>query len=113
MGIGITAIFQKQWVQHERLSYPVAQVVIDLTQGFDRRVGGPPFLKSKAFWAGFAIAAVPILWNIISYWILGFPKIEIFWRDCWVGALGIVDFARAFETGLATGDFSARGRSDV
>ena len=78
VGIGITAIFQKQWVQHERLSYPVAQVVIDLTQGFDRRVGWPPFLKSKVFWAGFAIAAVPILWNIIGYWIIGFPKIELF-----------------------------------
>ena len=77
-GIGITAIFQKQWVQHERLSYPVAQVVMDLTEGFDRRSGWPPFLKSKAFWAGFAIAAIPILWNLISYWIVGFPKIGIF-----------------------------------
>lgn len=65
-------------MQHERLSYPVAQVIIDLTDGFDRRAGWPPFLRSKAFWAGFAIAAIPILWNMISYWVLGFPKIGIF-----------------------------------
>jgi hypothetical protein len=39
IGLGLTAIFQKQWVNHERLTYPLAQVPIDLTEGFDRKQG--------------------------------------------------------------------------
>lgn len=78
IGIGITAIFQKQWVEHERLTFPLAQVPMDLTQGFDGRRGWPPFVKTWMFWTGFAIAAVPLLFNIIEYFVLGFPRIAIF-----------------------------------
>ena len=76
--LGLTAIFQKQWVKNERLAYPVAQVSLELTEGFDRRRGWPPFMCSKAFWIGFAIAAFPLLWNMVGYWVTGFPRIEIF-----------------------------------
>lgn len=86
IGLGVTAIFQKQWVSHERLTYPLAQVPLDLTEGFDRRPGWPPFVRSWLFWAGFAIAGLPLLWNTIEYWMPGFPRIAIW--DAYYGPSG-------------------------
>ena len=77
IGLGLTAIFQKQWANHERLTYPLAQVSLDLTEGFDRRRGWPPFVRNRMFWVGFGAAALPLLWNIIEYWAPGFPRIAI------------------------------------
>lgn len=78
IGIGVTAVFQKQWHQHERLTYPLAQVTTELTEGFDRRRGWPPFVKTSFFWFGSIVAALPLLWNIIAFWYPTFPRISIF-----------------------------------
>ena len=86
IGLGVTAVFQKQWVRHERLTYPLAQVPLDLTEGFDGRRGWPPFVRNRLFWIGFAIAAAPLLWNLIEYWNPGFPRISIW--DAYYGPSG-------------------------
>ena len=78
IGLGLTALFQKQWAQHERLVYPLAEVSLELTEGFDQKPGWPAFMQSKVFWAGFFIAAFPLLWNIAEYFIPDFPRISIF-----------------------------------
>ena len=78
IGLGLTAVFQKQWVRHERLTYPLAQVPLDLTEGFDGKRGWPPFMRNWLFWVGFAVAALPLLWNMIEYWTPGFPRLAIF-----------------------------------
>ena len=78
IGLGLTAMFQKQWVRHERLTYPLAQVPLDLTEGFDGKRGWPPFMRNWLFWVGFAVAALPLLWNLIEYWTPGFPRLAIF-----------------------------------
>ncbi|MDA0748672.1 MAG: hypothetical protein O2954_19310 [bacterium] len=78
IGLGLTAIFQKQWAEHERLTYPLAEVALELTDGFDRKRGWPPFVRNRLFWIGFVIAALPILWNLIEYWVPGFPRLAIF-----------------------------------
>jgi hypothetical protein len=86
IGVGITAIFQKQWSEHERLSFPLAQVPLALTEGFDRRRGWPPFMVNWMFWVGFGVAAIPILFNIIEYFVTGFPRIALF--DAYYGPSG-------------------------
>ena len=78
IGVGITAVFHRQWAEHERLTFPLAEVTAELTEGFDGRRGWPPFARNRLFWVGFAIAAIPILWNIIEYWVPGFPRLDIF-----------------------------------
>ncbi len=78
IGVGVTAIFQRHWADHERLTYPLAEVPIALTAGFDRERGWPPFLKNRIFWLGFSIAAFPLMWNIIEYFVTAFPRIAIF-----------------------------------
>ncbi len=78
IGLGLTAVFQKQWVRHERLTYPLAQVPLNLTEGFDGKRGWPPFMRNWLFWVGFVVAALPLLWNLIEYWTPGFPRLAIF-----------------------------------
>lgn len=86
IGLGITAVFQRHWSDHERLTYPLAEVPLALTEGFDRARGWPPFVKERLFWIGFAIAAFPVLWNITEYFVTGFPRIALF--DAYYGPSG-------------------------
>ena len=74
----VVAILRKQWVEHERLTFPLAEVSMELTEGFDLRPGWAPFVCNRLFWVGFAIAALPILWNLIEYWVPDFPRLTIF-----------------------------------
>ena len=86
MGVGMTAIFQKQWAQNERLTFPVAQVPIALTEGFDKKRGWAPYTQNRAFWVGVGIAAAPLLWNIFSYFFTAVPRLSIF--DPYFGPYG-------------------------
>lgn len=77
-GLALTVIFQKQWEDNERLTFPLAVVPLELTSDFDRTPGWPWFLRNRAFLIGVAVAAVPALWNITGYFVLNFPHIGIF-----------------------------------
>ena len=91
IGLGLTALFQRQWIQHERLTYPLAQASLDLTRGFDRRAGLPKLFRTRLFWVGFAVAALPLLFNLIEYWNPGFPHVSIFdpYYSRWSGHRGL------------------------
>ena len=65
----IAVILRKQWVESERLTYPVLQPVLELT---DRSEGAD---YPRLFWIGFAVAFGIISWNMISYFIPGFPEV--------------------------------------
>ena len=77
IGLGLTAIFQKQWARHERLAFPLSEVALELTAGFDRCRGWPPFMRTWAFWVGFFIAALPELWDMVSWFVPDFPRNEL------------------------------------
>jgi hypothetical protein len=46
----LTVIVRKQWIETEKLSYPIIQLPLHLT------LNPPSFFRSKAMWIGFAIA---------------------------------------------------------
>jgi hypothetical protein len=66
--ICLSVILRKQWVESERLTYPILRPALDLTvpkeSGF-----------SRIFWIGFSIAFSIIAWNMIGYFVPGFPQI--------------------------------------
>jgi len=68
-------ILRKQWVVNERLVFPLAQVPLEMVKQPQGRGWLPPMARSRAFWIGFGIASGVILWNIISYFYVGFPRI--------------------------------------
>ena len=46
----LTVLVRKQWIETEKLSYPIIQLPLHLT------LNAPSFFRSKAMWMGFAIA---------------------------------------------------------
>lgn len=67
--IGVTAMvmLRKQWVEHERLNFPLAQVPLLLVEGADEERLLPAITRHRLFWYGFGVTLFIHLWNIGSY----------------------------------------------
>lgn len=67
-----TVILRKQWIEHERLDYPLMEVPLTL---LDREPGRilPRVMRSPVFWFGFGFSIFGILWNIIGYFNPSLP----------------------------------------
>ena len=78
-GFCLLVLFQRQWQVAEKLTYPLAQMPLDLTRGFDgpRRLFG--VYRNKIFWIGFGVVFFPQLYNIATYFSPGLPPLEVFW----------------------------------
>ncbi|MDA0745727.1 MAG: hypothetical protein O2954_04365, partial [bacterium] len=74
-------ILRRQWVQHERLLYPLASVGATLAQNSRNRLL-PDALHGPLFWGGFAVGFGVISWNILTYFWPLVPEISI--RGEWV-----------------------------
>ena len=80
-GLCLIIIFQRQWVEFERLSFPLAQMPLDLTRGFDGPRGMPDLFYSRLFWIGFGVIFLPLLYNMGTYFSPGLPIIEIYQKQ--------------------------------
>ena len=65
-------------MEAEKLSFPLAQMPLDLTRGFDgpRRV--PDLFRSGLFWIGCGVVLLPLLYNIGAYFTPGLPLFELY-----------------------------------
>ncbi len=72
----LVAAFRKQWVERERLSYPLMQIAYDLTEPDGRGGRLPAFLKNRVFWFGFAPPFLIVMWNILGYFFPNFEPIR-------------------------------------
>ena len=77
-GFCLVVLFQRQWMEAEKLSFPLAQMPLDLTRGFDgpRRV--PDLFCSGLFWIGCGVVLLPLLYNIGAYFTPGLPLFELY-----------------------------------
>ncbi|MFQ3550104.1 MAG: DUF6785 family protein [Armatimonadota bacterium] len=67
----INTIVRKQWIERERLAYPIAQLPMEMTDPKN------PFFKNKLMWIGFFIAAAVETLNSISFLNPNVPSIQI------------------------------------
>jgi len=69
MGACIATIMRKSWVEHERLSFPLARIAVDLIR---HEVGSgnlfPSFVYDRMFQVGFFTSLALMVWNIVSFW---------------------------------------------
>ena len=106
-------ILRKQWVEHEKLVFPLVQLPMEMIRDADRP--GyllPPFFRNGIMWAGFAIPfAIGVVNGLHSYWEF-VPKIELFgqlpmFRDTVVLRLdlnlALVGFAYLINRDVAVG----------
>ncbi len=73
----LMVILRRQWVEYERLVYPLAQVAADMAG--DERDGRslPGFMRARAFKFGFGAATLVMTWNMMSHFAPGFPEIPL------------------------------------
>ena len=82
--MAIATIMRKQWSENERVNYPMLGPPVSLADSSRE----DSIYGTRLFWVGFALVFTIKAWNIISYFIPGFPII-------WLGQQWLY-FARYF-----------------
>ncbi|MGY8823077.1 MAG: DUF6785 family protein [Candidatus Latescibacterota bacterium] len=67
----MVVIFRRQWVEHERLTFPLMEMPRLLIDE-----DGRPLFRSRLFWIGCALPLGMMLFNIIGFFHIGFPQIN-------------------------------------
>lgn len=72
----VVVMLRKQWVDHERLTYPLVEVgqLLTETESEGRLLG---VFRSPLFWMAFGLVMFLKLWNVGSYFTPAFPHIPI------------------------------------
>lgn len=75
----IVVILRKQWVEHERLDYPLIAPITDLIDSSNDGTPAqwPTRFKGWRFWIGFGLAFGIIAWNGINYFAPTWPRINM------------------------------------
>jgi hypothetical protein len=102
----LTSVFRKQWVEVERLIFPLARVPLELTQGSANRELLPALFRSKAFVWGLAISLVfavvragPVIFGAASGWL---PSVNV-QQFLWDTPLAQMAFGSAYLFPIAVG----------
>ncbi|MBB29217.1 MAG: hypothetical protein CME25_09990 [Gemmatimonadetes bacterium] len=72
----IAVILRRQWVQNERLIFPLASVGATVTQASPGLIM-PDSFRGHLFWGGFCVGFGAISWNILNYFWPIVPKLPI------------------------------------
>lgn len=75
MFLCMNVLLRKQWTEREKLSYPLVQLPLDMTQE------GAPLFKEKLFWYGLAIVAAIDIINGLHVLYPNVPQIPIKLED--------------------------------
>jgi hypothetical protein len=77
-GFCISILFQKQWEESERLTFPLAVFPVALTEGFDEGHRLPKIFRDPFFLAGFGVVFCVYAWNMMGYFAPNLPRIGLF-----------------------------------
>ena len=75
--IAMMVLFRKQWVEHERLAFPMMQFPAELCKEGEEGEIATPFFKSKAVWLGAAIPFLILSYNSIAAFLPGLNAIPL------------------------------------
>ena len=73
--LGLTTLLRKQWTEHERLTYPLIQLPLEMTNPRSS------FFKNRLMWLGFGIAALISIENLLNSIYPAFPYIPVKRQD--------------------------------
>lgn len=71
--LSMVVLLRRHWVDNERLTYPIAQIPILITEGG----GSNALFRSRLFWGGFALAAGIDLLNGLATFFPNLPLINV------------------------------------
>ena len=73
LSTSLIALFRSQWIDNERLSFPLVDVPNAMIEGSSRGRMMPAFLGTKLFWWGFGTSFLKVAWEIPSYFYPQWP----------------------------------------
>lgn len=74
--IAIMVIVRRQWVERERLVYPMVHLPLEMVKGEETPGFTNPVLRSGWLWAGILIPAAVVTINGLSFYFPEIPKLE-------------------------------------
>lgn len=82
IGACLVVILRKQWMEHERLRFPLGEVALHLlgTKEDPRKPGEAGMFQSPMFKIGCFFMSIVMIWNILSFWSV-VPPIPIMGSD--------------------------------
>ncbi len=90
VSVSIVAVLRKQWVERERLPFPLSEAPLAMTE--ENATGQYAILHNRLFWVGISIPLFMILWNVAGYFYHLLPPIEI------MGNTNRIDLGRGFPS---------------
>ena len=69
----LMSLLRRQWVERERLAFPVMHVPLAMVEGCQRHVV-PPFFRSRLMWFGFTLTFVLASMSALHHYFPGFPE---------------------------------------
>jgi len=73
----MAVILRKQWVENERLAYPLARVPMLLVEKSDAASWLPDVARSRCFRIGFSIPLAIIAWNMLNWFHPAVPQLPL------------------------------------
>ncbi|KPJ62731.1 MAG: hypothetical protein AMS15_02950 [Planctomycetes bacterium DG_23] len=75
--LSLATILRRQWVENERLPFPLAQVPLELARDTTRPSGLPEYMRGRLFWIGFIIPFFIVCWEVMTYFYPGLPSLKV------------------------------------
>jgi len=76
VGASVIVMLRKQWVEYERLTFPLAQLPLALIEKHPADQSLPLIARQRLFWIGFGFALLVLTWQAASFFNL-VPKLTI------------------------------------
>ncbi len=76
----LVSFFRRQWVQSERLSFPLLYLPLEITGGFEGSAVGQGFFRDPVMWVGFILAALFNLMRLGHELWPSVPELKIYVR---------------------------------
>jgi hypothetical protein len=73
----ITVILRRQWVERERLAFPLVQIPLEITRAEPGNPALPAFFRSRMMWAGFAVPFVVHSLNGLHIYFPAIPAVPV------------------------------------
>ena len=73
----LVTIFRKQWMEHERLTFPVAAALLELTGVSGTRGALANLTRAPLFRVGFVLVLFAISWNILTWFSATLPTLPV------------------------------------
>jgi hypothetical protein len=73
----LAVILRRQWVDNEKLSFPLVQLPLEMIRGGESEARGGGFLRNRLTWIGFSIPALLFGFNGLHQWVPSVPEFPI------------------------------------